>query len=220
MISQYGSMQFDGVNPSKLPDGDGDLFYEADRIRDFAYLLDRAGSVLVDLVGQNAVLISSGGVAVVDPTHVNIGASVGYAPFTVDLGTSGAVPPATGTEDINALRIASVAANGVLLTGGVQGNVNANATLNGVAVNYVKMKYAEAAGLTRQRAKTAGTWSFTKTPSWAITIDTVAPTAYEVLLATLVGNGTSTLNVTPVPALSEAQRLDDLRLRLRMEVII
>lgn len=219
-ISQYGSIKYTGSNPSKLPDGAGDLFYEQDRTRDFAYLLDRVGSAVVDVLNGVPLLVLNGLIVFVDNTHVNIGASVGYAPFTVSLGTSGTIPPATADEDVAAVRIASAAANNVLLTGGAQGKVTASATLDGSTPNNVKLRYVETDSLTRQRAKVAGTWAFTKLPDWAILISPAAPTAYEVLLGTIVGNGSSFMNILNAAALNVFQQLKDFASKLRMEALI
>ena len=73
-ISQYGSIKFTGSNPNKIPDGDGDLIYEQDRSRDFAWLWDRVGSLAADLSGAAAFLLS-GGVVTDDGSHTKVNIS-------------------------------------------------------------------------------------------------------------------------------------------------
>jgi hypothetical protein len=172
-ITQYGSIKMTGSHPNKIPDGDGDLDYEQDRIRDFAWLMDRVGSLFYDLIGGTAALIQ-GGIVTDDGSHshVNITAGIGYAPFTVSVGNTAAVPPLTADEDITSERVS-------------WGALSAQGTFSGTTTYYVKMAYAETDSLTRARAKATGTWAFTKTPSYTLTIDTSAPTAYQILLATV-----------------------------------
>lgn len=203
MITQYGSMKFTGANPSMLPDAIGDVRQTQDRIRDFAWVWDRIGALGLDSCGASAMVASGGFVTQgADVSHVNISAAVGYAPFTVNLATGGGqAPQSTGPEDLTAVRVSSPTLSAIALTGGVQGNVTGSATLDGVTVNYVKLKYAEADGLTRNRRFAPGSWAFTKLPSYAITISSAAPTAYEVTLATLVGDG-STFQTVTIPPLT------------------
>jgi hypothetical protein len=202
-ITQYGSTKFTGSHPSKLPDGIGDIFSEQDRIRDFSWLWDRTGYLGLDLLPSigcphiTGPFVAAGGLVTqgADVSHVNITAAVGYAPFLIDLGDSGASPPTTSSEDISAVRVTSSSVTGIALAGGVQGKVTGSATLNGVAVNYVKLRYVETDSLSRTRQRSGGTWAFTKVPDWSMLIDTVAPTAYEIVLATFIGDGAATLTI-------------------------
>jgi len=182
-ITQYFSKLFTGSGPAK-PDALGDIFYAQDLARDYAWVMDRIGSLVADVAGGTAILIS-GGVVTDDGSHahVNITAGVGYAPFTVTLGIDGNVPPTSGTEDITAVRIAW----------GAQTSVG---TFAGTTTYYVKMAYTEANGLNRQRARASGTYYFTKQPSFAMTIDTSAPTAYQVLLATITVSAGAIASIT------------------------
>src|SRR5690242_3002473 len=179
-MTQYSSMRF----AAGIPDGIGDIYMEQDRIRDFAWVWDRVGALLADLAGAAATILSGGAVAKgADFTHVNISACLAYAPHTITLGTNNANPPATGTEEITSVRISMPAQSALALTGVTTGTVYdytgtsqsqvvTNATLDGVTVNYVKLEYAELQGLNRQRLRAAGTWYFTRSPSWRLTIDT------------------------------------------------
>jgi microcystin-dependent protein len=189
MIQGYTSLKFTGSNPNKAPDGLGDLAYEQDNIRDKAWLWDRIGALMMDIYSQGSPtsFLISGGVVTDDGSHtkVNISAGVGYAPYTIDLGTSNSVPPATAPEDLSPVRVAWGALSS-------QGNINTTGTW------YVKMAYAEADWNTRIRAKAGGSWVFSKKPSYTLTINTTPPTSYEILLATIVGN-TSPLTITMMP---------------------
>ena len=224
-ISQYGSLLFTGSHPNKLPDGIGDILYEQDRIRDQSWLMDRIGALALDAL-SGATLLMSGGIITLGGgyTQVNISPAVGYAPFTVALGNTAGVPPQTVDEDITAVRIASAQVTNGGMTGGVQtfttGTINGAATLDGSTPNLVKMKYAENNGLTRLRAKAGGSWYFTKVPSWVITISAAAASAYEVVLGTIIGNGTSTFTAVQYPAVNIFQQFKDLAMKMRMEALI
>jgi hypothetical protein len=63
----------------------------------------------------------------------------------------------------------------------------ASATLNGIATNYVKVRYNELDGNTRARAKSSGTYAYETVPSFTFVVDTVAPTIYDLCLTTFVG---------------------------------
>ena len=174
-ITQYGSIKFTGTHPNMIPDGDGDLFYEQDRIRDFAWLWDRVGSLANDftnLGSSSGFIIYGGWVSKGTGETFNIAAGIGYAGFAVDVGNSAAVPPATGVETISAVRISWEDGYNV-------------GTVAGTTTYYVKVKYNETDGLLRTRARVGGTWYFTKTPSYLFVIDTSVPNTREILLATV-----------------------------------
>ena len=178
-ITQYGSIKFLGSHPNKLPDGLGDIYMEQDRIRDFAWVWDRVGALAADIAGVTAFLASGGIVtAHAGNTTVDVTAGVGYAPFTIPLANTAANPPLTADEDLTSVRVAWGAQTGI-------------GTLAGTTTYYVKVIYAEVDSLTRQRLRAVGTWAFTKTPSYTFVIDTSAPTAYQILLATLTVNAGS-----------------------------
>jgi hypothetical protein len=176
-VQGYGSYQLDGTNPNMLPDGAGDLKYEQDYIRDKAWLWDRIGALLMDLgaLSSPAGTLLSGGAVTDDGTHthVNVAAGVGYAPFTINLGQSGSVPPTTGAEDLSGVRISwpSQASLG---------------TISATGTWYVVVQYAEATWLSRNKAKGSGSWFFAKKPSVTVSLTQTAPTAYQILLATIV----------------------------------
>jgi len=184
LITQHSNLNF----ASGKPKGLGDILMEQDRLRDFAWLWDRVGALFLDIVGGSAELVS-GGVVTQGGTfsEINVTTAILYAPFSVTLGIDGNNPPGTGTEDITSIRISLPAQTNFSIAG---------ATLDGVTVNYVKVKYSETENLTRSKLKATGTWAFTQLPSEVLTCDAVAPTSYEVAIATLVGDGTSVLTIT------------------------
>ena len=186
-ISQYGSMKFTGTVGSQIPDGDGDLIYEQDRIRDFAWLWDRVGQLATDIaaVTAGAPFLVSGGIVTDDGSHtkVNISAGAGYAPYQIALGYTMAVPPLTQYETLSSVRVSWGALSS-------QGNINTANTW------YVKMAYAESDSLTRTRIKAGGSWAFTKAPSYTLTINTTAPASSEILLATIVSTGSTFTSIT------------------------
>ena len=203
MISQYFNKVFALLSGKTKPISTGDVYKGSDLTRDFWWLHDRIGALMADITGASAVLLSGGAVTMVDYTHVAIAAGVGYAPFAVTVGVDNASPPTTGSEDVTAVRVA---------WGAVTGQSLSTATLDGSTPNYVKMKYAEANSLSRTRLKASGSYSFTVAPSNTLTIDDVAPTAYEIALCMLVGDGSTFLTITPyqpalVPGTGEYQLL-------------
>jgi hypothetical protein len=98
------------------------------------------------------------------------------------------------SADIEARRVAWTAQTNLAIAG---------ATLDGVTVNYVKVKYAETNGETRARKKKAGSYAYERIPSYTITVNSTSPVeGTEIVLATFTGStgGTftfSTLSKTP-----------------------
>jgi hypothetical protein len=196
-VQGYGSLKMTGSNPSKIPDAVGDFLLAQDYIRDRAWLWDRAGALMQDIYAASGPILLSGGVVTDDGSHtkVNISAGIGYAPYTLDFGNTNTVPPATGPEDITALRVKW----GALAS---QGNINVAGTW------YVVMQYAETDWLTRVRAKAGGSWAFGKQPSYTLTISQTAPTAYQILLATIVSTGSAFTSITMASMNAGTQQYD------------
>ncbi len=191
MIIDHHNREYSGGIPLAL----GDRYHGQDNFRDFDYLLDRAGLIGQDILQQQAKLIISGGVISAGATPANeidISALVGYIKFEVTVpNTFAAIPPSTVQEDIEFIRTALAAQNDIVVNGG--GNLSA--TLDG-STNYIKVKYAEADGNTRTRAKKAGSYAYEQAPSSVLTIDTDAPTDKEIVLGELAGNGAVDLTIT------------------------
>ena len=176
MITRHGSTKFTGTHPNMVPDGLGDLMYEQDRIRDFAFLHDGIGVAASDLYRKDltgAQRPSEGGIVTdhVSSETVDISAGFGYVKKAVALGTTAAVPPLTADEDMM-VRVAWPA-------------LTAQGTFSGTTTYYVKMAANDANGLSRSRVKAGGTWYFSVDASYLLTISTASPTTYEILLATI-----------------------------------
>lgn len=185
MISKHTNYKYD----STIPYFTGDRRYGQDMVRDFYSILSHIGEGLRGVTGQDNYLLK-GGVVTEGSTKalVNISELTGTVLSTVEIPDSFAsIPPTKTTKDI-IIPIYLGGQTDVSLSG---------ATLDGTTINYVKASYTVTDGNTRARAKKAGTYAYEVQPSVTITITSVAPTAYELELATLVGNGTSTLVISP-----------------------
>ena len=176
---------------SGIPLGAGDRYYSQDLGRDFWYLLDKTGQAVSDIIdGRSKFIISGGAVSQGVGTTLNITAGVSYAPYSVTVpDTFVTIPPGTKSEDVALIRIAQVAQTNFAIP---------NATADGATPNYVKVKYLESNLNSRAKSKKAGSWSYEVSPSYLITVDSVAPTAYEVCLGTflLTGGGAFTFSTT------------------------
>jgi hypothetical protein len=76
-------------------------------------------------------------------------------------------------------------------------NISGTATLNGTTWNYVKVRYSEADGNTRARAKKSGSYVYEKIPSFSIVVDSVAPTDYDLNLGRVRGDGATWIEFQP-----------------------
>lgn len=175
-----------------LPTALGDVQLGQDYFRDMNFQRDLAGLTLADLlVGQNSLIISGGITTQGAGDSVSVTDVVAYSSYAITIPTSTSIPPTTAAATINAIRIAT---NGNLtsrpVTGGqIDNNLYANATLNGVAVNYVKLKYKENSGIpgSRTRQYSSGSYVLELTPSYELRIEPVAPVTGEVQLDTFTG---------------------------------
>lgn len=165
---------------SSLPYALGDRYYSQDLIRDFRYIQDVVGNLAYDVFGQVIPRKISGGVVTKGSGDtLNITAGRGWAAFNVTIpDTFSSLPPSTTTADITAVPVVWTQQTNMALAG---------ATLNGSAVNYVKVRYTETNGNTRTRAKALGTYSYETTDSFTFIVDTVAPTVYDLVLTTFTG---------------------------------
>lgn len=193
-ISKYGSIKMTGSHPSKLPDGAGDAYYEQDRIRDFAWLWQKAGEIGMD-ISNGKFILSGGRVSIGSGGNTfDVSAGSGYVRFAIAVGTDGSTPPATADETIRGVRVEWPAQNDI-------------GSVSGTTTYYVKVRYAESDSLSRTRLKAGGTWYFAKAPSYTFTIDTTADTADDLLLATATVVSGQITAIDPVP-LSNLTGLD------------
>lgn len=179
---------------ASLPYALGDRYYSQDLIRDFRYMQDIVGNLAYDVFGQVIPRKISGGVVTKGSGDtLNITAGRGWVAFNVTIpNTFAAIPPSTTTADITAVPVVWSQQTNLAL---------ASATLNGVAVNYVKVRYSEADGNTRTRAKSAGTYSYETTDSYTFVVDTNAPTAYDLVLTTFVGTAGGSFTIADATVL-------------------
>jgi hypothetical protein len=165
---------------SNLPYSLGDRYYVQDLVRDFRYVQDIVGGLASDVFGQTIPRKITGGVVTKGTGDtLNITSGRGWASFNVTIpDTFSAIPPSTTTSDVTAVPVVWTQQTNMAI---------ASATLNGVATNYVKVRYTELNGNTRTRAKSSGTYSYETTDSYTFVVDTNAPTAYDLCLTTFVG---------------------------------
>lgn len=186
MILKQSNLQYD----SNIPYFVGDRRYGQDIVRDQQSLLSRMGSAIRGMTGQDNFLLS-GGIITQGSTFSLINIEELYAILKTSVEVPddfSTLPPTKKSEDIIMPTYLAAQSDFSLST----------ATLDGVTTNYVKIAYQEIDGQTRQKAKKTGTYVYEVQPSILITIDDIAPTSYEVAIATLVGNGSSTLVITNI----------------------
>ena len=175
---------------SGLPKGLGDIYMEQDRMRDFARLWEGTGLLFQDLL-ETTSRIMYGGIVVQGssgPTFISASGGVAYMPYSITLGIDTANPPTVAAQDLSAIRVNIPTATNLLLTG--------SAILDGSTVNYVKVTYAPAETFSRPKLKAAGSWYALQQDGTRLYVDQIPPTYYELSLATLVGDGSTFLNIT------------------------
>lgn len=164
-----------------IPKALGDRYYAQDRVRDWWFLTEQLGLVLKDIMGQVPVILYGGQVSQGGGFTLNIEECLAYAKKQVDVPLDGSVIPATvTTTNVEAIRIFSTTQVGFALSG----TVNDSTT-----IHYVKLRYKEVSGPTRNRARRAGTWSYYNTPSFEIIVNTTAPTDEDVVLDQFTTDG-------------------------------
>lgn len=177
MITKHLNHDYGASYPTNI----GDRYYSQDLGRDFWYVIDRLGYTLKDILEESKLIISGGVVSKgAGSDEINVTECVGYIKYEVDIvdGTvAWALPPSFTQEDVEYIRVHMAA----------QVNFSDNVNNDNVTTNYVKLAYNDANGTqTRARAKASGSYNFDKTPSYTLTMDDVAPTAYEIELARFV----------------------------------
>jgi hypothetical protein len=186
----YFNHQFETIGAAKVPRGVGDRYYAQDLARDHRYTQGLAGRLFLQSLGVNSALISGGLVTEgSSKTELNVTAAVGIADFDVDVTKDSdgwAVPAPTETAQIP-MRIEVSAQTDFDISG---------ATLDGVTVNYLKARYAEANVQTRVKQFASGSYNYAVRGSFVLAADSSAPTDKDVVLCSFIGNGTSTLTIT------------------------
>lgn len=177
-MAKHFNHDYDGGAPD-VPLSVGDRFYGQDRGMDFEFLRDKIGQVIEDLLEDQALKVSGGLVIQGTGDTLTISPCVGYAKFSIDEpGDFGAaLPPAVAARDVVA-RVESTQQTDMAIS---------SATLDGVTVNYVKLRYVETTVYSRSRAKKAGSYAYAVEPDFEFVVDSTAPGTYDILLATFVG---------------------------------
>lgn len=175
-----------------IPLSVGDRYYAQDLGRDFHSSLDFMSTYMRSITNLNSQLLR-GGICSKGTNFddMNITAAFGITGFSVETPDDfSSLPPTVQSEDILALIVESIAQINFDLTTG---------TLDGVTVNYVKLRYKEIDGGTRNRAKKSGSYVYEKEPSFEIIVNSTAPTIYDCLLCSFTGDGSSILTITQSP---------------------
>ena len=178
-----------------LPNVDGDNFRPSDYLIDKLFLQGKEGdlaSVMVRAPSIISGLVVSQGVG--DTLNITAGSALAfdqqYASVTAHNYDGTALAPAVAIP-----AYPSVVKNEALTNLAIP-----SATLNGVAVNYVKALIAEDPVLQRGSEITpAPPYDFLTREILAITVDTVAPTANELVLATFTGVSAGTFTFSSNP---------------------
>ncbi len=183
---------FDYAAGPTFPEAVGDRYYAQDLARDYHAKIDDAGRKAASGFDGFPVLTKDSNVKKGTTFQkIDIPIARGIVEFEVDVPTSyESLPPTVSQENIYC-RIETTAQTDLDISG--------TATLNGVATNYVKVTYNETNGASRNRAKKAGSYVYEKAVSFTITVDTTAPTNKDLVLAELVGDGATSMQITCRP---------------------
>lgn len=184
-IPKHHNHEYDGGSPD-IPKAVGDRYYTQDLGRDFNHLRDRIGEAIKDLGGSVPMLTNGGIVTHGAGDTLDITAGRGYAKHEVDIPNDSTIVPASKTQaDIESILVEWTAQNDLAI---------ASATLDGSTLNYIKVRYNESDSSTRDRAKKAGSYVVEKSSSFIFVVNTTAPTAYDICIATLIGTGAGQFN--------------------------
>lgn len=189
MISKHHNALYNGLSPN-LPLATKDRYYGQDLFRDWYYMLDRIGIAAYDHFISPPYIISGGIVSQGTGDTLNITACIGYVNYSVTVpGAFGATPPPPTTSETATVRVVSTAQTNMAI---------ASATLDGVTPNYVKLKYAEVDGNTRNRARGSGSYAYDQSPGFTFVVDSSAPAGdgSELLLDTFTGTGGGSFTFT------------------------
>jgi len=200
-LDKHLNLLYSGTTPLSL----GDRYYAQDLIRDLLYGWDNTGQTAKRLLGTFPALLAGGIVSKgADWTHIDITECWGVCNYSVEHpNTFAALPPSKTSSDI--ARLVHATAQTALNLAGLA----TPATLDG-STNYVKLRYSETNGNTRTRARAAGSYSYEVVPSYTFYCNTTAPNDYDVVLATLVGDGASYMTIAAYTPYNIKKVYDDL----------
>jgi hypothetical protein len=177
MSVKHFNHNYSGSDPVSV----GDRFYGQDRGRDFFHLKEFDGIVAHILGGSvNAIVLS--GLVVTQGAGHTLSWTAGrvLTKRTITVPDSWAsLPPTVTTTDIYCVIDIPAVTNQA-----ISGTTNNSATLN-----YAKIEYTDVTGSARTRVLTSGSYNAEVTPSYTLTTTSVAPTAYQVAIATFTTDG-------------------------------
>ena len=184
-IPKKGNQKFVAGVPVSI----GDFIYEQDYIRDLRFLQSQVGQLTYDLTNQRMpVRMSGGGLTQGSGTTLNITAGTGWVSFNVTYPNDlSSLPGTVLTGDIN-VPVSWTQQTNMAIPG---------ATADNVTLNYVKIQYIETDGNTRAYAKKAGTYSYESIPGFTITVNSTAPTQYDLCLGSFTLSVSGTLSFVP-----------------------
>lgn len=163
--------------------GVGDRYHASEMLRDIEYNLEQSGLAHGDIVtngGQRKIKLAGGIVSKGVGDTISITPGAARVPFQVEMVNSFAsIPYPTTVVDQEFLRF-----NWPQITD----QAIPSATLDGVATNYVKMRPVYNDGNTRAKSDAAGSYAADVVIGYVLKVDTVAPTDYEIAIATFIGS--------------------------------
>jgi hypothetical protein len=192
-IKKYFNHDFLGGSPN-IPTNVTDRYYGQDRARDFHFMRDQLGHVMKNLVnGKSKIIVSGGIVSQGAGNTIVISDFIGHAPFNVSIPNSwSSLPPSVSSQDIDLVEIIALSIPTFNL------DTQSVPPTYGVTPNYIKIAYAETTINSRVRVHGSGSYNCEKVPSYTISCNAVAPTAYEICLGTLTGSSGGSFTITNV----------------------
>lgn len=166
----------------KIAVNGGDFRHSTDFIRDFRHLQQYIGKNLNNIFGDENYITE--GLIVNQGTGQTLNITLGKAivKFNVEIAdqdTAWSNPPDVVDEDIFMLVEIPANINNLDITGYTPGG----------STNYVKLAYKEDDGQTRIKQYKSGSYVYELKPSYEITVDTTAPTDYEIELTRFTESG-------------------------------
>ena len=185
----HHNFDYDGTVPFYV----GDRYYGQDRARDFWASYDKRGIFNLADVGNTGLRTKGDDVTIGSSfTQINIPAQAGILSGTVEVPLSYAALPPTKQSVIIKIAVESPALTNFDLSATA-------ANLNGSTINNLKLSYVENDGASRARIKKAGSYIYEKEPSYEIICDASSAAEGEILIATLVGDGSTFLTIEMSP---------------------
>lgn len=187
MALKHFNHLYDGGVPD-IPLGVGDRYYAQDMARDFWFLFSAIGVNLKNMYKSFPILIKDTYIEKgTGWNQIDIPIAGGIVEYDVDVPNSFAAIPPTKTTETALIYVETTLETDYTMTA---------ATLDGATPNYVKITYDETNGNSRLRAKKAGSYNYERVRSYTVTVDAVAPTDKDLVLAEVVGDNATFLTIT------------------------